>query len=550
MTVAEPTTFRRGHSTLDPHRTSPNLTAPNRVLPWAIAEATYRCGHPLLEMPIPTELPDEQATALGRLVDVYPMARELGERFTAAGHELALVGGTVRDTLLAGGAAIDEADLDFATSARPDETRGLLEGWADAVFPLGEKYGTISALKRRDDGPDRSIEITTYRADTYEAGSRHPTVSFGDSLVDDLARRDFTINALAVTMPGARFIDAFGGLTDLNNRILRTPIEPEVSFGDDPLRMVRLARFVAKLDASVDPSTLAAAEAMHGELTTISAERIRDELVKLMAADHPVAGLKLLVDSGMSAYVLPELDLLEECWDPIHRHKDVYAHTMAVLENVIELEPDEPDVVLRLAAVLHDVGKPETREIHGDQSVTFHHHDVVGARMVRHRLRALRFDNKTVKDVSELVRMHLRFHTYKMGWTDSAVRRYVTDAGHLLDQLNLLTRADVTTRNKRKARAIEARMDELELRIAEILEQEELDALRPAIDGNAIMAHTGMAPGRQVGQAWQWLLDLRLEAGAVDDEVAYAALDRWWAAVSAGDQPPSAGEVAAELGLA
>lgn len=504
---------------------------------------------PCLETHIPTELPEDQATVLGRLVDVYPMARELGERFAAAGHELALVGGVVRDTLLAGGEPLDDADLDFATSARPDQTRAVLEGWADAIFPLGEKYGTMSAIKRFEGHPDRSIEITTYRADTYEAGSRHPTVSFGDSLVDDLARRDFTVNALAVTMPEARFIDAFGGLTDLNNRVLRTPIEPEVSFGDDPLRMVRLARFAAKLDATVDPATLAAAEAMRDQLTTISAERIRDELVKLMGTDHPVAGLKLLVDSGMSAHVLPELDLLEECWDPIHRHKDVYAHTMAVLENVMALEPDGPDVVLRLAAVLHDVGKPDTREIHRDQTVTFHHHDVVGARMVRHRMRALKFDNRTIKDVSELVRMHLRFHTYKMGWTDSAVRRYVTDAGHLLDQLNLLTRADVTTRNKRRARAIEARMDELEIRIAEIKDQEELDALRPSIDGNAIMAHTGMAPGRQVGQAWQWLLDLRLEAGPVDDEVALSALDQWWAAVEAGDPPPSAADVATELGL-
>lgn len=480
---------------------------------------------------------------------MYTDARDLGERFAAAGHELALVGGTVRDTLLAGGVPLEDADLDFATSATPDQTRELLADWADAVFALGEKYGTISAIKRRDGRPDRSIEITTYRADTYTPGSRHPEVRFGTSLVGDLARRDFTMNALAVRLPEAHLVDAFGGLSDLQRRVLRTPIAPEVSFGDDPLRMVRLARFAARLEATPDEDTLAAAVAMKDELTTISRERIRDELTKLLLSDHPRVGLELLVRSGMSVHVLPELDLLEECWDPIHRHKDVYLHTLAVLENAMELEDDGPDLVLRMAALLHDIGKPDTRRIHKDQSVTFHHHDVVGARMAKARLKDLRYDNDTVKAVAELVRMHLRFHTYKMGWTDAAVRRYVTDAGPYLDQLNKLTRADVTTRNAKRARAIQRRMDELEERIVAIRAQEELDALRPPLDGNQIMAHTGMAPGRLVGQAWQWLLDLRIEVGPVDEDVARAALDRWWAAVQAGEVPPSPEGAARELGL-
>jgi poly(A) polymerase len=496
-------------------------------------------------------LTTEQAAQLGRLVDVFPEARELGDRFAAAGFQLYLVGGTVRDTLLAGGDAADLAtvDLDFTTDARPDDTEAILRDWADTVWLTGARFGTVSAEKRRANLPPREIEITTFRADTYQAGSRHPEVVYGDDIADDLARRDFTVNAMAVKVPDFLFVDTFGGLSDLQRRVLRTPIDPHESFADDPLRMVRLARFAARLDAEVEPDTLAAAVEMRQELATISAERIRDELVKLIVSDHPERGLQLLVDTGLSQWVIPELDELASCQDPIHRHKDVWAHSLAVIHNCMALEPDGPDAVLRLAALFHDIAKPDTRAIHGDGTVTFHHHEVVGARMTRARMRALRFDSDTMKDVSELVRLHLRFHTYKMGWTDAAVRRYVRDAGHLLDRLNLLTRADVTTRNAKKARAISRRMDELEVRIAEVREQEELDALRPPIDGNQIMAHTGMKPGRQVGDAWNWLLELRLEAGPVDDDVAYTALDRWWAAVQAGDDPPDPAEVAAELDL-
>jgi poly(A) polymerase len=485
--------------------------------------------------PIADDLTPDQAAALGGLVDVHPEARELGERFAAAGHELFLVGGTVRDTLLAGGdpAALDEVDLDLATSAPPEETERLVRPWATAVWLTGAEFGTVSCQREQDGRPTRRIEITTFRSDRYTPGSRHPEVAYGRTIEDDLARRDLTINAMAVRVPDFRFVDPFGGLQDLRARSLRTPIDPTTSFGDDPLRMVRLARFASVLDAEVAEPAEAAATAMADELRTVSAERIRDELVKLVAGTAPRRGLELLVRTGLSAYVLPELDELRACQDPQHRHKDVWAHTLAVLEQAIDLEdrlPDGgPDVVLRLAAILHDVGKPDTKELHRDGSVSFHHHDVVGARMVRHRMRELRFDKDTTRAVSELVRLHLRFHTFASGWTDAAVRRYVRDAGDLLDHLNALTRADVTTANARKAARIQRNVDELEHRIAELREQEELDALRPPIDGNAIMAHLGLAPGPLVGQAWKHLLELRIDEGPMDEEATLAALDAWWA---------------------
>ncbi len=472
----------------------------------------------------------DQAAQLGRLIDVYPEARELGERFVAAGHELHLVGGTVRDTLLAGGdsAALEQVDLDFATSCPPEETERVVRPWATAVWLTGAAFGTVSCQREEAGRPLRSIEITTYRSDRYEAGSRHPDVTFGSSIEEDLARRDLTVNAMAVRVPEFAFVDPFGGLADLRRGLLRTPIDPTRSFGDDPLRMVRLARFAASLDAEVDEGTEAAAIAMSDELTTVSSERIRDEVVKLMASGVPRRGVDLLVATGLARHVLPELLELRACVDPAHRHKDVYLHTLAVIDNVIALETDGPDLVLRLAALLHDIGKPDTRRIHADGTVTFHHHDVVGARMTRHRLRELRFDKQTVRDVSELVRMHLRFHTYKQGWTDAAVRRYVTDAGELFDRLNALTRADVTTGNARKAARIQRRVDELEERVAQLRHQEELDAIRPAIDGNRIMAHLGIGPGPLVGRAWNHLLELRVEHGEMSDEEALEALDEWW----------------------
>ena len=472
-----------------------------------------------------------QAAQLGRLVDVHPEARELGERFAAAGHELYLVGGSVRDTLLAGSdpaVPTDLIDLDFATSARPEETERIVRGWADAVWLTGAAFGTVSCQRERPGVPPRTVEITTFRADTYVAGSRHPSVEYGDRIEDDLARRDFTVNAMAVRVPDFAFVDPHGGLADLHRRRLVTPIDPRVSFGDDPLRMVRMARFVSVLDAEVEEGTLAAAQDMVDQLATVSAERIRDELVRLIAGRAPARGIDLLVRTRLTQHVIPELSALAVCVDPEHRHKDVYHHTLAVLDNAIALESDGPDVVLRLAALLHDLGKPQTREIHADGTVTFHHHDVVGARMVRGRMRELRFDKETTKQVSELVRLHLRFHTYEAGWTDAAVRRYVRDAGEVLTRLNLLTRADVTTGNARKAAAIQNRVTELEERIDHLREQEELDALRPAIDGRRIMEHLGIAPGPEVGEAWQFLLDLRIERGPMEDDEALEALDAWW----------------------
>jgi poly(A) polymerase len=476
-------------------------------------------------------LTDAQAAQLGRLVDVYPEARELGERFAAAGHELHLVGGTVRDTLLAAGdtRALAEVDLDLATTARPDETEALLQPWATAIWLTGAAYGTVSCQRVQPDRPARTIEITTYRSDVYRAGSRHPEVRFGHDIEGDLARRDLTVNAMAVRVPDFRFVDPFGGLGDLHRRRLRTPIDPHVSFGDDPLRMVRLARFASVLDAEADAAAVGAATEMASELATVSAERVRDELVKLLAGAAPRRGIELLVATGLARTLLPELVALEACRDPWHRHKDVYRHTLAVLDNVLTLEPDGPDVVLRLAALLHDIGKPDTKQLQPDGGVSFHHHDVVGARLARRRLRELRFDNDTVRAVSELVRLHLRFHGYEQGWTDAAVRRYVRDAGALYDRLNRLTRADVTTGNPRRAAAIQRRVDDLEARVEQLREREELEAVRPAIDGNAIMGHLGLQPGPLVGEAWNHLLDLRLERGPMSPAEAYAALDTWWA---------------------
>ena len=477
------------------------------------------------------QLTSDQAAQLGRLLDVFPAARELGELFDEAGHELYLVGGTVRDTLLAQGAPAEGVDLDFATSARPEDTEALLRRFTEqrgTVFLTGARFGTVSAVRDGD-----QIEVTTFRADEYEPGSRHPEVTFGDSLEGDLARRDFTVNAMAVRVPTFEFVDLFGGLSDLRRGVLRTPIDPHESFGDDPLRMLRLARFSSQLGADPDEATFAAAQEMADQLRTISAERIREELCKLMLGASPRRGLVLLTDAGLAPHVLPELDALRACVDPQHRHKDVWEHTLAVIENAMALEhrlPDGgPDLVLRLAALLHDVGKPATRRLHDDGTVTFHHHEMEGWRRTKERMRELRFDKDTTRAVAELVKLHLRFHTYELGWTDAAVRRYVRDAGDQLQRLNLLTRADVTTGNARKERRIQRRVDELEERIEELQEQEELDAMRPPIDGREIMDHLGIDPGPVVGAAWEFLLELRIDEGPMEREAALEALDAWWA---------------------
>jgi len=455
---------------------------------------------------------------------VAPVAEDLGRRFQDAGFRLALVGGSVRDTLL----GRLGNDLDFTTDARPEQVLKIIRPWADAVWEVGIAFGTVGCRK---DG--YLVEVTTYRSEAYDRTSRKPEVSYGDTIEEDLVRRDFTVNAMAVALPEVAFVDPYGGLDDLAQRVLRTPGTPEDSFSDDPLRMMRAARFAAQLDFEVAPEVVAAMTAMADRIEIVSAERVRDELNKLILSDHPRKGLRLLVDTGLADRVLPELSALRLESDEHHRHKDVYEHTLTVLEQAIALETDGPDLVLRLAALLHDIGKPRTRRFESDGRVSFHHHEVVGAKMTKSRMAKLKYPNDVVKDVAQLVELHLRFHGYGSGeWTDSAVRRYVRDAGPLLDRLHKLTRSDCTTRNKRKAAALSRTYDGLETRIAELKEREELDAIRPDLDGNQIMEILGVGPGPVIGKAYQHLLELRLENGPMGPEEAVAALKDWWAAQS------------------
>jgi poly(A) polymerase len=471
------------------------------------------------------------------LAPVLPLLTELGGLFEKAGHEIALVGGPVRDSFL----GRVSPDLDLTTSAGPDETEAILAGWADTTWDLGRDFGTIGARSR-----DHIVEVTTYRADAYDRLSRKPVVAFGDNLLDDLARRDFAINAMAMRLPSLEFVDPHGGLADLEKRILRTPGAPEVSFGDDPLRMMRAARFVSSLGLTAAPEVVAAMTEMASSLEIVSAERIRVEFEKLMMGSAPRRGLALFVDTGLAALVLPELPALRLELDEHHRHKDVYEHSLTVLEQAIALEgpPDGPassvpgpDLVLRLAALLHDIGKPATRRFDDGAAggVSFHHHEVVGAKMTARRMKAMRFDKDTIKAVSRLVELHLRFHGYGGGeWTDSAVRRYVTDAGPLLPRLHRLTRSDCTTRNVRKARELSRTYDDLEARIARLMKEEQLDAIRPELDGNQIAQILGIAPGPVLGRAYKHLLAVRMEQGPIGPQAAAEALRAWWA-----DQPES-----------
>jgi poly(A) polymerase len=443
---------------------------------------------------------------------------EVGRRFAAAGRSLYLVGGSVRDALFPGPAGTAEPhDLDLTTDALPAEIERLVRGWADDVWTQGERFGTIGCRRGT-----QVYEITTHRAEVYVPESRKPEVTFGDDVVVDLSRRDFTINALALRLPDMELIDPFDGLGDLAAGRLRTPLDPEISFGDDPLRMLRAARFAARFSLEPDPALTAAVERMHGRLSIVSAERIRDELDKIVLVDVPSVALWFVVRTGLAGEFLPELPGLALEQDPIHRHKDVLAHTLAVVDKT------SPNRLLRLAALFHDVGKPRTRAI-TDGGVSFHHHEVVGARMTRTRMEALRYSAADVDTVVRLVELHLRFHTYRLGWTDKAVRRYVRDAGEHLDLLNELTRCDCTTRNAAKARALARRMDELEARITELGEQEELQSLRPDLDGNQIMELLGIGPGRAIGQALDFLMELRLDEGPLGEEEAARRLQAWWA---------------------
>jgi poly(A) polymerase len=460
----------------------------------------------------------------------FPVADELAERFVAAGHQLYLVGGSVRDAVL----GRLGNDLDFATDARPEEVRRLVSGWADAVWDTGIAFGTIGARRRGTD-----CEITTFRADTYDRKSRKPEVHFGDSIEDDLVRRDFTVNAMAVDLSTKRFIDPHDGLSALARRRLDTPATPQESFADDPLRMMRAVRFVSQLGFTVEPRVLAAIHEMRDELTRITAERIQAELSKLLCGRFPRRGIELMVDTGLADHVLPEVPAMRLEIDEHHQHKDVYQHSLVVLDQAIALEaPDEgPDLVLRLAALLHDIGKPATRRFIQGGGVSFHHHEVVGAKMARKRLRALRYSKEIIEDVAQLVYLHLRFHGYGRGeWTDSAVRRYVTDAGPLVGRLHKLVRADSTTRNRRKAAALQRTYDGLEERIVRIAAEEDLARVRPDLDGNEIMRLLGLPPGPLVGQAWRFLKDLRLDRGPLDHDDAVVELRRW--AAEQGITPP------------
>lgn len=470
-----------------------------------------------------------QQRAVSELLRVSPVADELARRFEEAGFTLALVGGSVRDALL----GRLGNDLDFTTDARPQDVLKIVRPWADAVWEVGIAFGTVGCRKdARTADLDQSfqIEITTYRSEAYDRSSRKPEVSYGESIEDDLVRRDFTVNAMAVALPEKRFIDPHGGLDDLAARVLRTPGTPQESFSDDPLRMMRAARFAAQLDFAIAPEVIVAMTAMAERIEIVSAERVRDELNKLLLSEHSANGLRLLVETGLADRVLPELPALRLESDEHHRHKDVYEHSLTVLEQAIDLEQDGPDLTLRIAALLHDIGKPRTRRFEKDGRVSFHHHEAVGAKMVKKRMTVLKYSNELVKDVSRLVELHLRFHGYGTGeWTDSAVRRYVRDAGPLLERLHKLTRSDCTTRNKRKAQALSRAYDGLEERIARLQEEEELDSIRPDLDGNEIMQLLGVGPGPVIGRAYQFLLELRLENGPLGKEAAGTALKKWWA---------------------
>ncbi|MCW2903165.1 MAG: polynucleotide adenylyltransferase/metal dependent phosphohydrolase [Streptosporangiaceae bacterium] len=472
-------------------------------------------------MAVPNDdLTPEQRKAIAELLrSVAPIADELGHRFAAAGHELALVGGPVRDALL----RRPGNDIDLTTDAPPERILELVDGWADAVWTIGIEFGTVGLRKG-----NYQLEITTYRSESYDPKSRKPEVLYGTSLHDDLARRDFAVNAMAARLPGHEFVDPFGGLADLRAKVLRTPGRPEDSFSDDPLRMLRAARFSAQIGFTVDPAVVSAMKDMAGRIDIVSAERVRGELSKLLCGAEPRQGLALLVDTGLAARVLPELPKLRLEIDEHHRHKDVYDHSLIVLEQAIAQEEHGPDLVLRLAALLHDIGKPKTRSFESGGRVTFHHHEVVGAQLTKARLTALRYPKEIISDVSRLVELHLRFHGYGTGeWTDAAVRRYVRDAGPLLARLHKLTRADCTTRNRRKAADLAHTYDDLERRIARLAAEEELGKIRPELDGNEIQAILGIKPGPSVGKAYKFLLDLRLDHGPMSKEAATAELLRW-----------------------
>ena len=462
--------------------------------------------------------------AITTLTSRAPEATELASLFKSAGYKLALVGGPVRDAIL----GRLGNDLDFTTDAHPKDCEKILNKWADSVWDIGAAFGTVAGKKG-----EITVEVTTYRSESYDSSSRKPNVEFGKTIEGDLARRDFTINAMALelTTPEPTFIDLFNGVGDLQNKLIKTPGKAEESFSDDPLRMMRAARFMSQLNFEIDSSVLVAIKSMATRLEIISFERIRDEFIKILMSPSPRIGITVLVETGLADYFLPEVPKLKLEIDEHHHHKDVYEHSLTVLEQAIGLESrlDGPNLTLRLAALLHDIGKPKTKQLIAGGGVSFHHHEVVGARMCKERMKKLRFDNHMIEDVSQLVFLHLRFHGYGSGeWTDSAVRRYVRDAGPLLTHLHLLTRADCTTRNKKKAESLAKTYDQLEERIALLMEQEELDKIRPDLSGEEIMQILSIKPSPTVGKAYDFLLELRLEKGPIGKEAATAELLTWW----------------------
>ena len=463
--------------------------------------------------------------AIRSLIERAPLASSLAQAFKAKGFTLALVGGPVRDAIL----ARLGNDLDFTTNAHPLETKKILQSWADNVWDTGIAFGTVAGKRG-----DTTVEVTTYRTEQYDPESRKPEVEYGDSIHGDLSRRDFTVNSMALELTGdePEFIDPFNGLQDLAAKVLRTPIRAEDSFNDDPLRMMRAARFATQLDFAIAPDVLAAMKDLAQRISIISAERVRDEFVKILMSPNPRIGITVLVDTGLADIVLPEIPKLRLEVDEHHHHKDVYEHSITVLEQAMELEDrlGGPNLVIRLAALLHDIGKPKTRAFIEGGGVSFHHHEVVGARLVKKRLQALRFDNDTIDAVELLTALHLRFHGYGEGeWTDSAVRRYVRDAGELITHLHVLTRADCTTRNKIKAARLSATYDSLEKRIEVLMEQEELSKIRPDLDGSQVMQLLNLKPSREVGEAMDFLMELRLEQGPIGIDAATQALLKWWA---------------------
>jgi poly(A) polymerase len=462
--------------------------------------------------------------AITTLIKQAPEATNLAIAFKAAGFKLALVGGPVRDAIL----GRLGNDLDFTTDAHPKDCEKILNKWADSVWDIGAAFGTVAGKKG-----DITVEITTYRSESYEADSRKPNVEFGKTIEADLSRRDFTINAMALelTTNEPTFIDLYNGVGDLESKLIKTPGKPEDSFSDDPLRMMRAARFMSQLNFTIDPAVIAAIKSMTARLEIISAERIRDEFIKIIMSDNPRVGITLLVETGLADVFLPEIPKLKLEIDEHHHHKDVYEHTLTVLEQAIALESrlGGPNLTLRLAALLHDIGKPKTKELIAGGGVSFHHHEVVGSRLCKERMKKLRFDNHIIKDVAQLVFLHLRFHGYGNGeWTDSAVRRYVRDADELLIHLHLLTRADCTTRNQKKAEGLAKTYDQLEARIALLMEQEELNKIRPDLSGEQIMEILNIKPSPAVGKAYDFLLELRLEHGPLGEEKAKSELLNWW----------------------